>query len=99
MRLAAAKEAADPDSVLLGLAQPFQVGFKNALHTARIFAITDKVLQLETERFDLAFVVTNFGHLGDAVVEQLKRSGVTEVEATVRHGLMKLSCEVMGTAM
>ena len=99
MRLAAAEEATDPDGVLLGLAQAAEVGIENSLHAARVFAITDKVLQLEAQRLDLAGVMADLRDLGDAVVEQLKRGRIAKVEVAVRHGLMKLSAEVMGTAM
>lgn len=99
MGFAATEEAANPDGVLLGFSQASQVGLENPLHSARVFTIADKVLQLETKRLDLARVVADLGHLRDAVIEQLKRRGITEVQVAVRHGLMNLSVEVTGTAM
>ena len=68
-----------------------------------VFTITDKGLQLEAERPDLAIVMADFGDLRDAVIEQLDGCGIAEVKFAVNHGfshgLMKLSVEVMGTAM
>ena len=99
MGLAAAEEAADPDSLLLLPPKAFEVGLENPLQSAGVFAIADKGLQLEAERLDLALVMANFGDLRDAVIKQLNGCGVAEVEFAVSHGLMKLSVEVMGTAM
>src|SRR5450759_778164 len=99
MGLAAAEEAADPDGLLLLAPQAIEVGLENPLQSAGVFAIADKGLQLEAERFDLALVMAYFGDFGDAVVEQLNGCRIAEVEFTVHHGFMKLSVEVMGTAM
>ena len=68
-------------------------------HSARVLAITNEVLQLEPKRLDLARIVTNFRYLGDPIVQQLQRGRVAEIKSAVRHGLMKLSVAVMGTAM
>jgi hypothetical protein len=46
-----------------------------------------------------AVVLADFGNLRDAVVEQFKRGGITKVNVAIGHGVMKLSVEVMGTAM
>ena len=69
MGFAAAKEAADPDGVLLRFSQTAEVGLEHPLHSARVFAIADKVLQLETERLDLPLIVADFGNFRDTVVE------------------------------
>src|ERR1019366_2234194 len=103
MRFAAAEEAADPDSLLLLPPEPIEVGLENSLQSAGIFAIADKGLQLEPKRPDLALVMADLGDLRDAVIEQLDGCGTAEVKFAVNHGfshgLMKLSVEVMGTAM
>ena len=44
-------------------------------------------------------VMADFGNLRDTVIEQLDGCGIAEVKFTVNHGLMKLSVEVIGTAM
>lgn len=99
MGLAAAEEAADPDRLLLFAPQSIEECLENPVHPARVFAIADKVLELEAQRLDLSRVVADLGDLRDAVVQQLKGDGITKVKRAVRHGLMKLSAEVMGTAM
>ena len=103
MGLAAAEEAADPGRLLLLPAQAVEVGLENPLQSASVFAIADKRLQLEAERPDLALVVADLGDFRDAVIKQLEGCGVAEVKFTVSHGfihrLMKLSVEVIGTAM
>ncbi len=103
MRLAATEETADPDGLLLLSPQAIKVGPQNPLQSAGVFAIADKSFQLEAERLDLALIMADFGDLRDAVIQQLDGCGVAEVKFAVNHGfshgLMKLSVEVMGTAM
>ena len=83
MGLAAAEEAADPDSLLLLPPQAVEVGLENPLQSAGVFAIADKGLQLEAERLDLALVMADFGDLRDAVIEQLDGCGIAEVKFAV----------------
>ena len=98
VRLAAAEEATHPDGILFSLAQATEVGAEHAFHAPGVFAIANEVLQFEAQRLDLAGVVADFGDLRDAVVEQLQRGRVTEVQTAVGHEGMKLSVAVMGTA-
>src|SRR5206468_1599849 len=103
MGFATAEEAADPHRFLLFPSQTIKVGLEHPLESAGVLAIADKGLQLEAERLDLALVMADFGHLRHAVVEQLEGRGIAEVQFAINHGLthglMKLSVEVMGTAM
>ena len=99
MGLTTAEEAADPDRLLLFARQSVEVRLEKPFQSAGVFPITDKSLQLKAKRLDLALVVADFGDLRDAVIEQLEGCGIAEVKFAVSHGLMKLSVEVIGTAM
>ena len=79
--------------------QPIEVGLENPLQSAGVFAIADKGFHLEAQRPDLAVVMADFGDLRDAVIEQFDGCGIAEIKFAVSHGLMKLSVEVIGTAM
>jgi hypothetical protein len=57
MRLAAAKEAADPYSLLFFAPESVEVRFENPLHSASVFAVADKGLKFEPQCAELTFII------------------------------------------
>ena len=99
MRFAAPEEPADPGCLLLPPPQSIDVLPEHPLQAVGVFAIADESLQLKAQGLDLALVLAEFRNLRDAVIQQLEGCGIAEVQFAVGHGVMKLSVEVIGTAM
>ena len=99
VRLAAAKEAADPRGRLFGLALMVDVGLQDSDQPAAILALADEVLQLETQRSALVGI-QGVGHGRNAVVEERDPIRILLVDVPVLHASYTpgSSCKVMGTA-